>query len=170
MTGKKFTLQINDVLTVVRQAERADFSELMICQIFSTDVKKHEGVHNYVIQLYNFVTIHRKFLQIWTVPKPYKGKTIKSLEIGRENVIFFGRKPDISHRIHNKIFIYSIQGRLKGVKSMTYLRGPALFIFQKRLQYWKCLSLSVKSSGKILEISKNHWIWIQVLAVLQGRR
>jgi hypothetical protein len=25
---------------IVRQAERADFSELMICQIFSTDVKK----------------------------------------------------------------------------------------------------------------------------------
>jgi hypothetical protein len=27
----------------VRQAERADFSKLMICQIFSTDVKKAGG-------------------------------------------------------------------------------------------------------------------------------
>jgi hypothetical protein len=28
---------------IVRQAERADFSKLMICQIFSTDVKKAGG-------------------------------------------------------------------------------------------------------------------------------
>jgi hypothetical protein len=83
---------------IVRQAERADFSKLMICQIFSTDVQ------NCIVQLYNFVTIHEKLVQIWTVSKPYKGKTIESLEIGRENVIFFGRKLDISHRIHNKLF------------------------------------------------------------------
>jgi hypothetical protein len=37
--------------SIVRQAETADFSKLMICQIFSTDVKKTRGVHNYVVQL-----------------------------------------------------------------------------------------------------------------------
>jgi hypothetical protein len=66
--------------------------------------KKHAGVQNCIVQLYNFVTIHEKLVQIWTVSKPYKGKTIESVEIGRENVIFFGRKPDISHRIHNTIY------------------------------------------------------------------
>ncbi len=49
---------------IVRQAERADFSELMICQKFSTDVKKTRGGQNFMIQLYNFVTIHRKLVQI----------------------------------------------------------------------------------------------------------
>ncbi len=38
---------------IVRQAERADFSELMICQIFSTDVKKTRGGS----QLYNTIQI-----------------------------------------------------------------------------------------------------------------
>jgi hypothetical protein len=49
---------------IVRQAERADFSKLMICQIFSTDVKKTLGVQNYTLQLYNFETIQKKLVQI----------------------------------------------------------------------------------------------------------
>jgi hypothetical protein len=36
-------LSKNITYIIVRQAERADFSKLMICQIFSTDVKKAGG-------------------------------------------------------------------------------------------------------------------------------
>jgi hypothetical protein len=38
---------------IVRQAERADFSKLMICQIFSTDIKKTLGgseLYNTIVQ------------------------------------------------------------------------------------------------------------------------
>jgi hypothetical protein len=41
--GQKLKLLEFDILAIVRQAERADFSELMICQIFSTDAKKIRG-------------------------------------------------------------------------------------------------------------------------------
>jgi hypothetical protein len=45
---------------MVRQAERADFSKLMICQIFSTDVKKTLGGS----ELYN-CTILKQFRKNW---------------------------------------------------------------------------------------------------------
>ncbi len=39
---------------IVRQAERADFSKLMICQIFSADVKKTLGGSELYITIVQF--------------------------------------------------------------------------------------------------------------------